>query len=145
MAWYYNDIEFTEDSIDKNVGFIYLITELDTGKQYIGQKIFFNKVAKKPLKGKKNRRITKKQSDWQEYYGSNDELKSLVESKGRENYRREILRLCKAKSEMNYYETFEIFNRNALLHPDKFFNSWVSTRINRNQLTGLINVNIPNS
>lgn len=134
MVWLYNGKEFTEEQIGKFVGFIYLITELDSNKQYIGQKVFFNKVAKKPLKGKKNRRISKKFSDWQTYFGSNEELKNLVAEKGEGNYKREIIRLCKAKSEMNYWEAFEIFNRHALRYPDKFFNSWVSTRINRNQL-----------
>lgn len=132
--WYYENKEFTPEQIGKNKGFVYLITELDTGKQYIGQKVFHNKVVKKPLKGKTNKRHSIKESNWQEYYGSNDELKLLVEEKGISNYKREILRLCKSKSEMNYYESFEIFNRHALLYPDKFYNRWISCRINSNQL-----------
>lgn len=138
MTWLYNGREFTEDDAEGYAGFIYLITELDTGRQYIGQKIFRNKVSKKPLKGKTKRRIVRKQSDWLEYFGSNDELKQLVAEKGTENYKREILRLCKAKSEMNYWESYEIFNRHALLQPDKYFNAWVSARINRNQIKSMI-------
>lgn len=138
MTWVYNRKVFTEEDIEDNIGFIYLITELDTQKQYIGKKIFFNKVSKKPLKGKTRRRISKKQSDWQDYYGSNEELKLLVAQKGKDNYRREILRLCKSKSSMGYWETYEIFTRHALLKPDDYFNSWVSTRINRNQMKVMI-------
>ena len=133
MSWYYHNEIFTEEQIGTYTGYIYLITELDTGKRYVGQKVFFNKVSKKPLKGKKNRRISKKYSDWQDYFGSNEELKQAVIDKGRDNYRREIIHLCKAKSEMNYLELYEIVTRHALLSED-YFNSWVSTRINKNQL-----------
>lgn len=136
MSWYYEDKEFTESDISDYIGFIYIITELDTGKKYIGQKIFFNKVAKAPLKGKKNRRITKKSSDWQTYFGSNEELKQNVLIKGVANYKRNIIRLCKAKSEMNYYELKTIIDTDALLK-DSYYNSWVSFRINKNQLTKL--------
>ena len=138
--WYLNDQQFDEQLIEKQklVGFVYLITELDTGKMYIGQKVFYNKVAKKPLKGKKNRRIQRKFSDWELYYGSSEELQAKVIEKGPQNYKREILHLCTAKSEMNYLEAYEIFARHALLHPDKYYNSWVSSRINRNQLKKMI-------
>lgn len=136
MSWIYKNEEFTEDMIQSYVGFIYLITEVATGKQYVGQKVFWNKVAKPPLKGKTNWRISKKQSDWQTYHGSNDELKELV-AKGGE-FKREILSLCTAKSEMNYLETKEIFVRDVLLKPNEYFNSWISTRINRNQLKKFI-------
>ena len=137
--WYYQGSVFTEESIGENVGFIYLITELDTQKQYIGKKIFFNKVSKKPLKGKTRRRISKKESDWQNYYGSSDELRALVGEKGTANYHREIIRLCESKSSMGYWESYEIFIRHALLQPEKYYNSWVSARINRNQMKALIN------
>lgn len=133
MTWYYKGKEFTEKDIDNNKGFIYEITEISTGRKYIGQKVFFNKVAKKPLKGKTRRRISQKQSDWLEYFGSNEELKQKVNGDTVNDYHREILRLCEAKSEMNYWEAFEIFTRHALLK-DEYFNSWVSTRINKNQL-----------
>lgn len=135
--WIYQNKEFLEDNIEDNVGFVYLITEISTQKQYIGQKVFFNKVSKKPLKGKKNRRISRKQSDWQDYYGSNEDLKNNVIELGEGNYKREILRLCKSKGEMNYHEAREIFVRDALLQPDKFFNRWISTRINSGQLKSL--------
>lgn len=138
MEWIYNNKEFTSEDIGDYIGFIYLITELDTNMLYVGQKVFYNKVAKKPLKGKKNRRLSKKESNWRGYYGSSEELQSKVEEKGPSNYKREILRLCRAKSEMNYWEAYEIFSRHALLEPNRYYNSWVSSRINRNQLKSLI-------
>lgn len=136
MSWIYKDLPFTENDVGKYVGFVYLITDLDTGKKYIGQKIFFNKVSKPPLKGKKNRRISKKPSDWETYFGSNDILKEQVSERGAERFHREILRLCAAKSEMNYWETYEIFNRHALIG-DEYYNAWVSARINKNQIKAM--------
>ena len=38
--WLYNRIEFTENMIGDNVGFVYLITNTTNGKQYIGKKLF---------------------------------------------------------------------------------------------------------
>lgn len=134
--WEYNGSIFEEEMIGNHIGFVYLIVEKDTNKKYVGQKIFFNKVAKKPLKGKKNRRISKKPSDWMDYYGSNEELKLRVEEQGSENYHREIIRLCKSKAEMNYHELHEIIVRGALL-TDDYYNAWVSCRINKNQLKSI--------
>ena len=41
--WLYNDQEFTEDMIGDNVGFVYLITNLQNGRKYIGKKTFWFK------------------------------------------------------------------------------------------------------
>lgn len=131
--WFYGQDVFTEEHVGNYIGFVYLITELSTGRLYIGKKIFKNKKAKKPLKGKTKRRISQVASDWENYFGSNDELKKAVDLNGKDNYKREILYLCRSKSEMSYWETKEIFARDALLRPE-YFNSWVSARIQRNTL-----------
>lgn len=135
MTWFYNDRIFTEQDIKDNIGFIYQITDTVNNKKYIGQKVFYNKVAKRPLKGMKNRRISKKQSDWQQYYGSNDLLKEIVDkTEDKSRFNRKIIKLCTSKAEMNYWETYYIFMTHSLLKED-YWNNWVSCRINRNQLT----------
>lgn len=136
MTWYFNGEEFTEKQIGSNVGFVYEITDLETGKKYIGQKVFFNKVVRPPLKGKTRKRHSRKPSDWQEYFGSNDILKEEVLNRGAKQFRREILRLCKSKSEMNYYETYYIFVSGALLSED-YYNQWVSCKIHRKTLNSI--------
>ena len=40
--WTFNDIPFTSQDIKSYVGFVYLITEIDTNKKYIGRKYFIN-------------------------------------------------------------------------------------------------------
>lgn len=142
MTWHLEDSLFTEEHVGSFVGMVYLITEIDTGKKYIGQKVFWNKVAKKPLKGKVNRRISKKMSDWENYFGSSDTLKEAVSLRGAAFYHRQILRLCTTKSELNYYEAKTIFEHDALIRDD-YWNSWISTRINKNQL-GHLKIEIKN-
>lgn len=134
--WTYEGKEFEESDIGEYEGFVYLITELSTGKKYVGKKIFFNKVSKPPLKGKKRRRISKKFSDWETYYGSSDIMKEAIDKNGVFDYKREIIRLCKSKSEMSYIESKEIFVRDALIKDD-YYNNWISCRIQRNTLKGL--------
>jgi hypothetical protein len=65
-----NIAELPEDC----VGFVYEITNTINGRMYIGKKLAKFKRSKAPLKGRRNRRRYKVESDWQEYYGSSDDL-----------------------------------------------------------------------
>ena len=90
--WYYNDQTY-EETPEEYQGFVYQITELDTGKKYIGKKNFW-KPKILPKNSKRTRRVrTRVESDWRTYFGSSEEVQLLVEEKGKENYKREILRL----------------------------------------------------
>jgi len=131
--WFYNGKEFQDSDISDYEGFVYIITNLSNNRKYIGQKKFYNKITKKPLKGKNRKRHSKIISDWKDYYGSNDELLNEINELGKDNYRREIIHLCKGKAEMNYLESKEIFSRDSLISND-YYNSWVSCKINKNQL-----------
>ena len=68
-----------------------------------------------PLKGKSRKRIVIKESDWQTYYGSSDEVKALVEDIGEGGFKREIIHLCKSRGVMSYMEAKEQFDREVLL------------------------------
>lgn len=131
--WIYDDKPFGEDSVGDYIGFVYEITERSTGRKYLGKKIFHNKVAKPPLKGKTKRRISTKPSNWMAYYGSGPAIQAAVEAQGPAAFERKILRLCKSKSEMGYWEAKLIFQFDAILRDD-YFNDWVSARVQRNQL-----------
>ena len=85
------------------------ITNLQSGKQYIGRKYFWQK--RKPSGGK--RRVTS-ESNWKKYYGSSDELKSDVKLLGRESFKREILSLHESLGKVNYEETKQLFLNNVL-------------------------------
>lgn len=119
--WIYNGKEFTSEDIGEYFGFIYLIIDIETERKYIGKKQFyFNRKDPKKTTAKRKKRI-KKESDWKDYYGSNEGLKFLVESYGRDRFSREILLLCKNLGELNYNETKYLF-KHDVLESDKFFN-----------------------
>ena len=125
--WVYNDKEFNETP-DEFQGFVYMITELDTGKKYIGKKFFWKPKILPINKSRKRRVRTRVESDWRTYYGSNKEVQTLVESKGKNNYKREILRLCKSKGECSYYEAKLQFQYDVLLS-DEFYNEFIGCKI----------------
>src|SRR6056300_1480092 len=102
--WYYKDEEFTSEMIGDYIGFVYVITDLSNNKKYIGKKLFKSKRKLPPLKGKTRKRTVVKESDWQDYFGSSDLVKCLIEEHGRENFHREILHLCMTKGELSYME-----------------------------------------
>ena len=125
--WVYDNNEFNETP-DEFQGFVYMITELDTGKKYIGKKFFWNSKILPGTKSRKRRVRTRVESDWRTYYGSNKEVQTLVESKGKDNYKREILRLCKTKGECSYYEAKLQFQYDVLLS-DEFYNEFIGCKI----------------
>lgn len=132
--WYYNDEEFN-DTPEEYQGFVYQITEIDTGKKYIGKKNFW-KPKTLPKNSKRSRRVrTRVESDWRTYFGSNKEVQSLVEEKGIDNYERIILRLCKTKGEMSYYEAKEQFDRNVLFS-DEYYNEFIGCKIHSRHVKG---------
>ena len=73
MHWTYQGKEIT--SIPEDIiGFVYLITNTTNGRKYIGKKLARFRRSRPPLKGNRNRRRYKVDSDWQDYYGSSDDL-----------------------------------------------------------------------
>lgn len=136
MSWFLNNNILTEIPTDA-IGFVYCITRISDQKKYIGKKNFWIAVTKPPLKGKTRKRRSKKESDWKFYWGSNTELQSDVASMGEDKFQREILYLCKTKSEMSYYESKEQFIRDVLLRDD-YYNGWISTKITRAHLKSLL-------
>ena len=107
--WTYQGTTFTSADIDDFFGFVYCITNIQTGKKYIGRKYFWSK--RKPRGGK--RRVTS-ESDWKRYYGSSDELKSDRKVFGNEIFKREIISLHKTKGKVNFEETRQLFLNNVL-------------------------------
>ena len=135
MSWFFLNTkdEFTEEHIGEAFGFVYMITHLKTGRKYIGKK-FFTKSKTKQVKGKKKR--SRVSSDWMTYWGSNKKLQEELKENGEDQYVREILHLCKTRSECSYWETWEIFSRHALMH-ESYYNEWVSCRIRKDHLIKL--------
>ena len=136
--WTYNQEVYApcEEDLKLYIGFVYLITEVDTDMKYIGKKFFWKKVTKPPLKGRKNKRRSLAESDWRTYYGSNEKIKALIESGQQDRFDRKILRLCTTKGECSYYEAKFQFDNNVLLRDD-YYNGIISCRINSSHLRNI--------
>jgi hypothetical protein len=127
MTWYYQDTEII-DLPEGYLGFVYIIINLKTGQKYIGKKLAQFKKIRPPLKGKKLKRRSFVESDWRNYWGSSETLQADVTNLGSENFRREILYLCKSKAEMSYLEAKEQFDR-RVLETDEYYNGIINVRV----------------
>lgn len=138
--WFYKEKEISE--IPENmIGFVYVITNLITGKQYIGKKNFFSKKRIK-LKSKKNKKTIKTESDWRNYFGSNLTLLSDIQNSNKINFKRNILFLCKSKAEMSYLEIQEQINKRVLFLPEKYYNNFIGCRIHSKHLKNNNNLEV---
>ena len=133
MQWIYKN-EPVEQLPEDCVGFVYIITNTISGRMYVGKKLARFKTTRYKMHTQKNgKKIRKKirgavASDWQEYYGSSDQLTRDVESIGRDQFRREILYYCRSKAECNYIEAREQFAR-KVLESDQYYNGHIRVRV----------------
>ena len=130
--WFYKDKEVTDDDVAGHTAFVYIITNLKSGKKYIGKKnlSFYRR---KHVKGKTRRKKVTTESDWRSYFGSSKSLLDDVASLGEENFRREILHFCKTRGTASYLELKEQIIQNAL-ESDDFYNEWVRVRIHKSHI-----------
>ncbi len=109
-------------------GFVYLITNTTNGKMYVGKKLAKFKKTRPPLKGRINKRRSKVESDWKEYWGSSDHLNADVTELGEDKFTREILYICKTRGVMSYLEAREQFER-RVLESDEYYNGIINVRV----------------
>lgn len=127
MQWTYQGI-IVEEIPQGIIGFVYLITNLSTGRKYIGKKLAQFQRTKPPLKGKKRKRKTTVESDWRDYWGSSDSLQADVIALGPLNFTREITYYCRSRSELSYLEAKEQFDR-RVLETDDYYNGIINVRV----------------
>jgi len=142
MIWLYKNTPV--DSLPEEcVGFVYLITNNQTGRRYIGKKLAkFSKTTYRMVKLKNGKKKRKKirgkiESDWQTYYGSNTELNADVVRLGVDNFSREILYYCHSKSECSYIEAREQFIH-KVLESDDYYNGQIACRIHGSHIKNKI-------
>jgi len=116
------------------VGFVYLITNMENGRMYVGKKLSRFKTTRYKMHTQKNGKKVRKKirgavdSDWQDYYGSSDQLERDIEALGKDRFRREILFYCRSKAELNYVEAREQFAR-KVLESDRYYNGHIRVRV----------------
>ena len=143
MTWHYQGKEIVELPEDC-VGFVYVITNLATGRMYIGKKLAkFSRTTYKTVKlkngNKKRKKIRNKiDSDWQQYYGSSSNLTEDINTQGTDNFHREILYYCKSKAECSYIEAREQFSR-QVLESDDYYNGHIQVRVHKSHIKTICN------
>ena len=140
MQWIYKN-EPVEQLPEDCVGFVYIITNTVSGRMYVGKKLARFKTTRYKMHTQKNGKKVRKKirgavaSDWQEYYGSSDQLNRDVESLGRDRFQREILYYCRSKAECNYIEAREQFTR-KVLESDQYYNGHIRVRVHGSLIIG---------
>lgn len=129
ISWTFDGEIFTPEMVNDWFGFVYIITNTKTGKKYIGRKYFYSTLKKRKA-GRKNRVIVRKQSNWQDYWGSSQNLSKDVEEYGKQNFKREILSLHESRADVNYYEINKQMQLNVL-DSDDYYNDNIMNRYYR--------------
>lgn len=138
MDWTYQGNIVTEMP-ESCTGFVYIITNITNDKKYIGKKLArFKKSKSRVVKLKNGNKKRKKvrytvESDWKDYYGSNQELLQDVQVLGADKFSREILYYCTSKAECSYLELIEQIRRRVLESAD-YYNGIIQVRIHKNHV-----------
>jgi len=142
MSWH-NVPENYEDY----VGFVYLITELDTGMKYIGKTSFWYTKKRKPnkyilengkyKKDKKGKRILskrktkkhiRKETDWRNYNSSNKILQKKI-AENPDNYRKEIISCHKTVTDLLLEEAYLQIKTYKQGEWDNYYNEVINLRV----------------
>lgn len=136
--WYYQNEPVDQIPLGV-VGFVYKITNLHSGKKYIGKKLVISTRTKQQtvqLKSgiKKKKRVKiQEESNWRTYWGSCDQLTKDIELLGEQWFKKDILRWCMTRGECSYYEAKEQFIR-QVLESDEWYNGHIQVRVHRNHI-----------
>jgi len=117
MSWKYQNKEITSinDMPIGAFGFVYEVEYIPTGEKYIGKKqLILNKkvkLGKKEMANKvvtRGRKVTTKvvtsESDWLQYFGSHERIKTLIKEGNKDNFSRTILQFAFNKKHLTYLE-----------------------------------------
>ena len=123
--WLYKNKVLTEAHKDY-FGFVYSITNLKSGKKYIGRK-YFGTTRRVKVAGKKRRKVVRKDSNWREYTSSSKQLNSDILKLGKKNFKFEILIMGETKGQVNYLEE-NIHHRCHVSVKEEFYNDCIGPR-----------------
>ena len=128
--WLYDGRPVDESDLEGHIGFVYVIENKTDDRKYIGKKLLKFRRSKK-IKGRKKKFLI--DSDWQTYWGSNKSLQEDVKELGESSFKREILRLCATRGEMNYYEAKYQFEL-GVLESDRWYNDAIMVKVHKSHI-----------
>jgi len=125
----WDNIEFVYNhgDLNKYAGFVYRII-CDDNKIYYGIKKFWKVVKYPPLKGRKNKRHIKKESDWKTYKTSSPIMQEELKN-NKQRYYCEVVRLCESVTEMKAYEAWYQLNHYVSGDWDNLINQVINLRL----------------
>lgn len=88
-AWFFNDLQ----DPTKFEGFVYMISNMISGRMYIGRKYTYS-----------TRHGKRKESNWRHYWGSCKALTADIKLLGKQHFKREILVFCISQNQANDLE-----------------------------------------
>jgi hypothetical protein len=134
---------FPDSEVGEHYGFVYIITNLETRKFYIGKKAFVHNKKKKLTKkeiaeqsgpGRRSTtRINKVDSGWKSYWGSSKELLADIKLLGEDKFERVILCLAKNKKQLTFFELSEQIMYGVLVN-DNCYNDNIAGKYFRKDL-----------
>jgi len=128
----YKFINSIEDFPPDTFGFIYTITNKESGQFYVGKKFLYHNKKKKLTKkelaeqsdpGRKpTHKVVRTESDWKTYWGSNKQLLADIKEYGENNFSCWIFVQCKTKKQLTYYEMHYQCKEEVLIGKDRSYN-----------------------
>ena len=135
--WIYQNNEVQDsDILPEYLGFIYIITNLQDNRKYIGRKLLTS-AASKMVNGKKKK--YRKESNWRDYWSSSPWLMNIIKEAGTENWQREILFFATSKSSLNYAEE-KIQYALGVLEKDEWINDNIRSKMYRKWVKNFTNL-----
>jgi len=110
---------------DKYAGFVYTITHKETGRKYIGKKVYWSKRTEK-IKGSTRRRHKRTASDWKKYTGSCKPLNAEIKEQGMDMYDFKIVFQGETRTAINYQEAKRQFMTDCIYSED-YYNDYIHT------------------
>jgi hypothetical protein len=118
---------------EKYFGFIYKITNKETGKFYVGKKVYWHNKKKKltkkqlaelpPTPGRKpTHEVVRVESDWKTYWGSNKQLLTDIKQYGEDKFECWIFKQCLTKKQLTYWEMHYQCKEEVLISSNKSYN-----------------------
>lgn len=132
QCWRLENGECLEHPPEDYYGYVYLIID-DKGRKYIGKKAFTHRVktklSKKARAGTRKRvKVVNKDSGWQEYWGSCKPLLAYIKERGStKHFTRIILKFCKTRQDLTYWELVCLVQNNVLFD-ETYWNSNILSR-----------------